>query len=266
MRGHHRHGFTLIELLVVVTIIVGLLALLMPAIGRAVELSHGAVCQNVLRQTTLANLGYAADYQSTYIYNTYGSATYKGRNYLKYWATDPDFVPRVGLTTEEVSTAWHPAAPKNGGVRWPDNFDCPSDIQPNTMTGNDTWGHELGIGYSRGWNGHSNFYTLSTVVKPSGKFQFGDGPHWWMDGTKASYRQYTAIGQIPDAGWGAPIPRHNGSASSKAFAYYSGAGSNFAFYDAHAEYVPLEETYVYKNDTGLTQDAEGNKRLWDPTY
>jgi prepilin-type processing-associated H-X9-DG protein len=61
--AHRRRGFafTLIELLVVVTIIVLLLAMLLPAMGLAISKAQVGVCASNLRQLHVAIMGYAAD-------------------------------------------------------------------------------------------------------------------------------------------------------------------------------------------------------------
>ena len=56
----HR-GFTLIELLVVVAIIITLLAILMPSMGRAIEASNRAVCASNQRQISLHAINFATD-------------------------------------------------------------------------------------------------------------------------------------------------------------------------------------------------------------
>ena len=56
-----RRGFTLIELLVVVTIIVVLLAMLVPAMGKALETSSRVSCAAELHQISVSCLSYATD-------------------------------------------------------------------------------------------------------------------------------------------------------------------------------------------------------------
>jgi prepilin-type N-terminal cleavage/methylation domain-containing protein len=56
-----RRGFMLIELLVVVTIIVVLLAMLVPAMGRSLEAASRTNCASQLRQLSVSCLSYAAD-------------------------------------------------------------------------------------------------------------------------------------------------------------------------------------------------------------
>lgn len=53
------NGFTLVELLVVISIIALLLAVLMPAMGKARRLAQRAVCMSRLQQLTLSGMAYS---------------------------------------------------------------------------------------------------------------------------------------------------------------------------------------------------------------
>ena len=60
MKRPPANAFTLIELLVVVAIIVALLAILMPAMSKSIEISYRVVCGSNQRQMSLAALNYAS--------------------------------------------------------------------------------------------------------------------------------------------------------------------------------------------------------------
>lgn len=55
------YGFTLIELLVVISIIALLIAILLPALGRAKKVARGAVCLSNTRQMIIGQNAYAAE-------------------------------------------------------------------------------------------------------------------------------------------------------------------------------------------------------------
>lgn len=66
--AHRRGGFTLVELLVVVTIIILLLALMAPALGRALETSMIAVCQSNQRQMITGYIAFTQDNLGELVY------------------------------------------------------------------------------------------------------------------------------------------------------------------------------------------------------
>ncbi|MHB1156259.1 MAG: prepilin-type N-terminal cleavage/methylation domain-containing protein [Phycisphaerales bacterium] len=61
-RSHIEHGFTLVELLVVVSIIALLIAILLPALGKAKAVAQGVRCSANQRQIGVAGVSYAGDY------------------------------------------------------------------------------------------------------------------------------------------------------------------------------------------------------------
>ena len=63
-----KHAFTLIELLVVVAIIVALIAILLPAMSKAVYVATTATCVSRQHQIAVGVLNYAADYERWYPY------------------------------------------------------------------------------------------------------------------------------------------------------------------------------------------------------
>ena len=62
----NKRGFTIIELLVVISIVAVLIAILLPAIGKARETARRAICQGNLRHWFLATEIYANDARDYY--------------------------------------------------------------------------------------------------------------------------------------------------------------------------------------------------------
>ena len=99
-----RSGFTLIELLVVIAIIAILAAMLLPALARARQQAHSAVCLSNLKQLQLAYVLYAGDNRDHLIQN--------------------DSVLNVSQGAGEVGSF-------EKGVSW-----CPGDVRVDTATTN----------------------------------------------------------------------------------------------------------------------------------
>src|SRR5690606_31599108 len=73
--SRHGCGFTLIELLVVIAIMALLIALLLPALSRAREVSRGSACLSNMRQLSIATLTYAHDHRDELPAATMGHGT-----------------------------------------------------------------------------------------------------------------------------------------------------------------------------------------------
>lgn len=61
----NKRGFTLIEICIVLTVVLVLVALLFPVVGRVREKGRQATCQSNLKQMNLAFRQYASDYDSS---------------------------------------------------------------------------------------------------------------------------------------------------------------------------------------------------------
>lgn len=115
-----RNGFTLIELLVVVAIIVVLISILLPSLGRAREQSKTIKCASILRQFGIASQAYSAEW--------FGFAlpisvpdTYSG-TYL--WYANRAFRPMINLPSENSALAGYSAGAKM--QFYPPSLVCPN--------------------------------------------------------------------------------------------------------------------------------------------
>lgn len=111
-RNGHRDGFTLVELLIVIGVILVLLAILMPAVGRVRERSKQVACESNLHQIGMSLLTYANESHG-WLYPVgppggNGLPTTLGTN-----------VPRDQRWTVYVFRKWNPPV-----------MLCPSDDQP----------------------------------------------------------------------------------------------------------------------------------------
>jgi prepilin-type N-terminal cleavage/methylation domain-containing protein/prepilin-type processing-associated H-X9-DG protein len=115
-------GFTLIELLVVISILVLLMALLLPALSRARKQARAVVCQSNLRQWGLLFKLYLDDHDQRFFGGE--SRPYSGfvRNAYWYERGDLCFCPtaiKVGGIWGDRVTAWsHQASTREGRTWW----------------------------------------------------------------------------------------------------------------------------------------------------
>ena len=99
-RGHEE-GFTLIELLVVIGIIGVLVAMLLPALGRAREQAKTVQCAAQLRQIGIAGRLYADDNRDTYSCLQGGSIIYGGQ-----WTLGPNSTALRATSSSARSSRW----------------------------------------------------------------------------------------------------------------------------------------------------------------
>lgn len=85
-----RHAFTLIEMLLVVSIIVLLIALLLPSLRSARDSARAAQCLAILHANSTGFLGYAYDNQSLLFPMSHGVGEYWHSRLLPYFGGNPD--------------------------------------------------------------------------------------------------------------------------------------------------------------------------------
>jgi prepilin-type N-terminal cleavage/methylation domain-containing protein len=168
-----KKGFTLVELLVVIAIIALLMAILLPALGRARASARRVVCANRIRQTMIAVMAYADFNKDTLPKGAMGapmSSIIKGRGWSQpnwLWDTDYDYIAKYLKDTRIMMCTDLPGYIKNGIDYMGVHFHGVPYI-PNWLTGSWT-GHTYLLGYGYMAGHYSNFWADPTgYTDPSG--------------------------------------------------------------------------------------------------
>lgn len=152
-------GFTLIELLVVISIIAILMAVMMPALGRARESAKMVVCRSNLKTLVLGASLWSGDNDDWAIAGA--------------WYSDDDQFERCSITSYVSASA------ENEG----DSFVCPSAKGADFFSSDpsyDTTGNERTYTYAA--NGHITFNIApSPGSKGSGTSLYGPGNVYWQE-------------------------------------------------------------------------------------
>ncbi|MBI1375330.1 MAG: prepilin-type N-terminal cleavage/methylation domain-containing protein [Phycisphaera sp.] len=219
-------GFTIVELVVVVAVLALLLAILMPTMHAAREMTRITVCQAYQRQFVVANEVYAAEFRGFFVpIHAYSDGTplwYSNKTYMDLAGTWPDF-PRLlpGLSCPSAPTS---PPPKRKG-----------------------WHHGI---YANiyGWN-HTTVkgkgpdaIQLSRVPRPGRTVQFIDGTDWHITET---YADYTTAWDVygEDRLW------------SVAYRHHNNEGCVITHFDGHSAYYTKAQTY--------SPDVNERKILWN---
>ena len=179
----HKTGFTLIELLVVISIITILIAILLPALGKARESARDTVCKSNLRQMGIGLFVYIDTFQGQMILGatTVGSTLFPNPITHRFWYNVLD--ENVGRNDSDFASANRPAWQR-----------CPSkNMDQTTMTFETVgygWNHAFfgqdSVTSGIGWNSK-----LREVTKPGKTTIIGDssdiGPVALLNNVRFNY-------------------------------------------------------------------------------
>jgi prepilin-type N-terminal cleavage/methylation domain-containing protein len=252
-RGSHVRAFTLVEVLVVISIIAILVAMLLPAIGRAREHARQISCASQLRGMGSVCLIYELDYRDlpSGIWNHAARLNYPGNQTLRddyHVAEKITICPAAGKYPNTVAR-WNAASPATGGGRMTYFYFAGwgSQTASGTMIkiGNIDTGWSSGQFPSLAY-GFGPFYTslrtnIAKSVPHSQQYFMGDLAD---DGPATS-------GDVPT------MPNHGlppGSAEPE--------GTNILFGDTHAEWHVLKRGVSWAFRTS----ASFPNAYWTPTF
>ena len=219
-------AFTLIELLVVIAIIALLLAILIPALGRAKEAGKRAVCLSSLKQLGMAFVLYAGDNDDKIVSSDVGVPGFSPTWVNKVWAS--------GWSTGAQLPEYEQIDGIKSGALWDyantiDIYNCPTGYRGEMLT------YAMVISMNgRSVDGSPSFKKLSQIRSTSERLVFIDEglatPNAWA--TKYALAQW----------WDMPGTRHSD-------------GNTFSFADGHSTY----RKWVGKETRDL---GKGDPRVW----
>ncbi len=229
-------GFTLIELLVVISIIVILMAILLPSLNRARDAARDVTCLSSLKQIGTANLTYSMEYNSWYVPLYVDPAG--NNNVTMNWTTMPAFCQQLSVPTSLNGA---------GAIylsKWPKALLCPkapralfqgypvSGISAKDAERYGWAAYSWGMNYTgKTWGSYPCFKSTE-ITQPVNKILFADSLLWNM-----YYSQSSAY-------------INENYTTSVSIAYRHHEGVNISFADGHAGWFPRREI-----DTVLSSNA-----------
>jgi prepilin-type N-terminal cleavage/methylation domain-containing protein/prepilin-type processing-associated H-X9-DG protein len=280
-------AFTLVELLVVIGIIAVLIALLLPALGRAREQARSVACKSNLRQIGVAALMYANDNKNKLPMAWMNADTYTTDTTQRiWWRTNWHYrlMPYMGIKQDvldqlrngQLTAASWPVAYavlKNTGT-----FRCPSLVNETAIA---SYGMNGFLSNVRNEGGSPVIDLARNKIKQAASvILYGDQNLGSSDFLASSdgvqFNAYLTTGfkmyssdprdnfQTPLAGWTYPRTAFsNGNAVG--FRHPKQQMANFVFVDGHVTSLRVDECRVYttvNNVAPIPADAAQSWRPW----
>ncbi len=249
-RFQRKKGFTLIELLVVISIIALLVAILMPALGKARDQAKASTCGSQLKQWGLAFYYYAEDYSQKpipYNYNPfwfYRFAPYLGdKNYTKGYQEGAMMIMQCPSCKRWKNI-------NNAGIAYGTaklNWQWQYSGQDNTEVPENQYseGSYLINGWLYGNPDERYFQKISEAKNTTPLITDGAWVDTWpthsdIDGNREPSPRLV---DLQGGGIGGNLPMAN--AAPRILLNRHNRAINMVFTDAHVERVPLEDVYTY---------------------
>lgn len=227
-------GFTLIEMLVVIAVIALLVALLLPALGRAKESGRRAACASNLRQLSVALSIYAGE----------NEGDYPPINHLKRW---PQYLYRSYENLDVLLCPTDPTPRLRGVGVTPD--EAPRSYVMNQFQDHFTTTLSLGDLSSLGAGTYRGSINESVIESPEELVVLGEkktgAPDFYVDAT-AGIR---SVAEVMELGRHPATPRGGGR------------GSNHAFADGSVRYVRYWQSLYPLNRWAVTPAGRTNLAL-----